>query len=202
VTDSFDKKTLEFYSGSAETYLAERPETISRHLRDFLKRLPPRASILELGCGSGRDSEAMIASGFQVDPTDGVPEIAHIASQRLGRDVRVMRFDELNASEQYDAVWANASLLHVPRNELPKVLGLIFRALKPGGLHFASFKAGEAEGRDERDRFYNYLTRPEMLSLYKRSAAWENVATVEYVGGGSYEVKEEPWLAITVRKPR
>lgn len=202
MTNSFDKKTLEFYSGAAESYLAARPDTISRHLRDFLKRLPPRASILELGCGAGRDSEAMIAAGFQVDPTDGVPEIAHIASQRLRRDVRVMRFDELSASNQYDAVWANASLLHVARKDLPGVLGLIFQALKPGGLHFASFKAGETEGRDERDRFYNYLTRPEMLSLYERSAAWENVATVEYIGGDGFEVKEDPWLAITVRKPR
>jgi SAM-dependent methyltransferase len=202
VTDGFDKKTLEFYSGSAETYLAARPDTISRHLRDFLKRLTPHASILELGCGAGRDSEAMMSAGFQVDPTDGVPEIAQIASRRLGRDVRVMRFDELDASNEYDAVWANASLLHVPRRNLPDVLARVFQALKPGGLHFASFKAGEAEGRDERDRFYNYLTRPEMLSLYARSAAWENISTVEYVGGGGYEVKEDPWLAITVRKPR
>ena len=112
-----------------------------------------------------------------------------------------MRFDELNAANQYDSVWANASLLHVARKELPDVLGLIFQALKPGGIHFASFKAGEAEGRDERDRFYNYLTRSEMFNLYARSAEWENVATVEYVGGGGYEVKEDPWLAITVRKP-
>ncbi len=202
MSDRFDAKTLDYYSRDAERYLASRPDNVSRYLHSFLDQLTVGAHILELGCGAGRDSEAMIAAGFDVDPTDGVPEIAAIAAERLQRDVRVMRFDELDASNEYDAVWANASLHHVPRTQLPSVLQSIFQALKPGGLHLASFKAGKSEGRDERNRFYNYLTRPEMLSLYALSAAWENVATVEYVGGGGFEVKENPWLAITVRKPR
>jgi hypothetical protein len=57
----------------------------------------------------------MLQRGFDVHPTDGVPEMARKAEIRLGRRVRVMRFDELDSSEEYDAVWASASLLHVPR---------------------------------------------------------------------------------------
>ena len=64
------------------------------------------------------------------------------AEARLGRPVKVMRFDELSEVETYDAVWANASLLHVPRGALGDVLALVFAALKPNGLHFASYKAG------------------------------------------------------------
>jgi hypothetical protein len=70
----------------------------------------------------------MIAAGFQVDPTDGTPEIAQKAQARLNRPVRVMRFDELDAEAAYDAIWANASLLHVRRHDLPAVLRLVFRA--------------------------------------------------------------------------
>ena len=81
----------------------------------FLNLLPPQARILELGCGGGRDAAVMIAAGFDVDPTDGTPEIVRIAEERLGRPVRVVHFDKLDALETYDAVWANASLLHVPR---------------------------------------------------------------------------------------
>lgn len=77
-------------------------------------------------------------AGFDMEPTDGTPEIARQAEERLARKVRVMRFDELDSSEDFDAVWANASLLHVPRPALAHILGLIFKALKPGGLHFAT----------------------------------------------------------------
>ena len=84
----------------------------------------------------------MIAAGFDVDPTDGSPEIARIAEERLGRPVRVVHFDKLDALETYDAIWANASLLRVPRSSLPQIFALVFQALRPGGLHFASYKGG------------------------------------------------------------
>jgi SAM-dependent methyltransferase len=103
----------------------------------------------------------MIAAGFDVDPTDGTPEIARKAEERLGRRVRVMCFDELDALEVYDAIWASASLLHVLRSSLPQILALIFKALKPGGLHFASYKGGDAEGRD---RFATLTISPERMS--------------------------------------
>jgi len=76
----------------------------------------------------------MLADGFKVRATDGSPEMAAIASRRLGQSVDAMRFDELDAREAYDGVWASACLLHVPREELAGVLGRIRRALKPDGL--------------------------------------------------------------------
>lgn len=202
MSDRFDAKTLDYYSGDAESYLASRPDTISRHLSDFLSRLPFGASILELGCGAGRDAEAMMAKGFQVDPTDGVAEIANIASKRLGQAVRVMRFDQIDAVERYDAVWANASLHHVPRQQLAPVLHSVFYALKPGGVHFANFKRGDADSRDSKDRHYSHLTLLSLEEIYVSSAPWEIVSSVEYEGGSGYEGSNSPWVAITVRKPR
>lgn len=202
MSDRIDAKTLDYYSGDAERYLASRPDNISRHLHEFLKRLPSGARILELGCGAGRDSEAMIAAGFDVDPTDGVAEIAAIAAKRLQHEVRIMRFDELDATNEYDAVWTNASLHHVPRNRLPSVLQSIFQALKPGGLHFANFKRGTADRRDAKDRYYSCLTLGSLRDLYTSSADWEIVSSFEYEGGGGYEGSNSPWVAITVRKPR
>jgi SAM-dependent methyltransferase len=196
---SDDKATLRFYAEKAETYVASGPGGASRNLHDFLKRLTPGARILELGCGSGRDAEAMIKAGFDVEPTDGTPEIARKAEKRLSRKVRIMRFDELEASEDYDAVWANASLLHVPRPALPHILCLIFTALKPRGLHFATYKTGGREGRDDHGRYYNHLDRTEVLELYRAAAPWEVEGVVDYVEDG-YMGKPSPWVAITVRK--
>ena len=196
-SSSDDKATLRFYAEKAETYVASCPGGATPHLEGFLKRLTPGARILELGCGSGRDAEAMIKAGFDVEPTDGTPEIVREAEERLLRKVRVMRFDELDAHEEYDAVWANASLLHVPRTALPHVLGLIHKALKPGGLHFASFKAGGLEGRDDHGRYFNYLERAEVLELYR---AWKVEDVRETVEDG-YLGKRSPWVSITVKKP-
>ncbi len=195
-----DAATLDFYSRSAETYVASGPGGASRFLATFLGMLRPNSRILELGCGGGRDAEAMIAAGFDVEPTDGTPEIAAEAAKRLGRPVRVMRFDELEMSAAYDAVWASASLLHVPRGALPDVLGRVFAALKPGGLHFASYKAGGAEGRDGFGRYFNYLSPGDAAQAYALSAPWRIESITEYQGGG-YDGRLGPWVAIIAQRP-
>ena len=197
---AFDETTLRFYAKEAPVYAASGPGGTSRHLSAFLDRLEPGARILELGCGGGRDSEAMIARGFDVDPTDGVPEIAAQAEQRIGRPVRTMRFDELKAEESYDAVWAHASLLHVPRSDLPAILERIYRALKPGGFHFANYKGGGTEGRDGFSRYFNYLSREQLVEVYSAAAPWSFLEISEYQGGGYQDRQLGPWIAVTVQK--
>ena len=198
--DAFDPATLAFYATEAPVYVASGAHGRSRFLDGFLDRLSPGATILELGCGGGRDSEHMIARGFAVDPTDGVADIAIKAEVRLGRPVRVLRFDELDAIEAYDAVWAHASLLHVPRASLPNILARIRRSLRSGGWHFANFKGGGQEGRDRHGRYFSYLTADQLRAAYAASGAWEVVELSEYQGGG-YDCRQGPWTAITVRKP-
>jgi SAM-dependent methyltransferase len=195
-----DDQTLAFYAAEAPVYAASGKGGASAHLHRFLERLAPGARVLELGCGGGRDSEAMIGLGFDVDPTDGVPEITAQAEGRLGRPVRVMRFDELDARGAYDGVWANASLLHVPRAGLPDVLGRVFRALKPGGWHFANYKAEGVDGRDRFGRYFNHPTREDLLALYQGSAPWIVHEAFDYLGGG-YDGRQGPWVGITVQKP-
>lgn len=143
----------------------------------------------------------MIERGFQVDPTDGVAEMASAAQERLGRPVRVMRFDELEALQEYDAVVATAALLHVPRAGLPAILQRIWRALKPDGWHVATYKGGGVEGRDDLRRYYNYPSSSGLESLYRQSGSWSAIVMEEYVGGGYYDGKRGPWLKIIVRKP-
>ena len=199
-SDDRDEATLRFYDDQAAVYAAHAPDQASRHLAGFQSRLAAGARILELGCGGGRDSRAMLDQGFDLDPTDGSPAIAREASARLGRPVRVLRFDQLDAVAAYDAVWAHASLLHVPRAGLPGVLARIFRSLRPGGLHFANFKGGGAEGRDGHGRYFNYLSAQQVGEAYARSAAWDVLSIEEGLGGG-YDGRQGPWIAITVRRP-
>ncbi len=199
MADRFDPQTLAFYQDQAPVYTASGPEGTSRHLPSFLERLSSGGSVLELGCGGGRDAQYMIARGFAVDATDGVPAIAAKASERLGLAVRIMRFDELEASGKYDAVVASASLLHVPREGLPDVLARIWRALKPGGWHLATYKTGQMEGRDKFGRYFNYLDQYEAEAIYAAAADWAVIEFDEYSGSGYLNAPAQ-WLKLVARK--
>jgi len=170
-----DEQTLRFYSGNAQAY-AGREITKHTRLTRFLALLPPGGTILELGCGAGADSAQMLACGFDVCPTDGSPEMAAEASRRLGRPVETLLFHELNKVEAYDGVWANACLLHVPRSELAQVLALVWRAMKHGGHFYASFKAGEADGRDALNRYYNYPSPEWLRATYSSAGGWSSLS--------------------------
>ena len=193
-----DDETSAFYDGNAETYASRERRLPTRRLDAFLAALPAGAKILELGCGGGQDSAYMLGKGFDVTPTDGSAELARQAEKLIGRPVTVMRFQDLQAIGEFDGVWAEASLLHVPRAELPDVFSRIHSALKPGAPLHASFKAGEAEGHDGFGRYYNYPS-PDWLSQCLTSGGWRDIALSEADGGG-YDGKPTRWLFLTARK--
>ena len=196
-----DERTLQFYSSLAPTYVSSGKSGASRHIDKFLEALRPNSRILELGCGGGRDARAMLDAGHDVDVTDGTPEIANKAAEFLQSPVRVMRFEELDTIGEYDAVWANASLLHVPRSGLPSILSKIHRALKQGGIHHATYKGGGKEGRDKHGRYFNYLSSDEVAEMYEYSGHWEILTVSEYLGSGYDPGVEGPWIALMARKP-
>ncbi len=193
-----EDRTARFYADNASAYAAHRSDTGTERLEHFLALLPPDADILELGCGSGRDSAWMLDRGLRVTPTDGTPEMAAEATRRLGMEVAVLRFEDINMVEAYHGIWANACLLHVPRAELSDILRKIHAALGTGGVFYASFKAGEAEGLDGLGRYYNYPSREWLLHLYQ-GLPWASVEMEESVGG-AYDRQPTDWLYVTAVK--
>ena len=171
-----DEETLKFYRGNAEAYAGREITSRQARLTAFLALLPPGARILELGCGAGGDTAEMLARGFDVRPTDGSPEMADVASKHLGRAVETLLFHELDEVEAYDGVWANACLLHIPRPELADVLARIWRALKPTGCFFASYKEGDGDGRDTLDRYYNYPSQDWLRATYAEAGKWDSLS--------------------------
>ncbi|PSO17250.1 class I SAM-dependent methyltransferase [Bradyrhizobium sp. MOS003] len=193
-----DDATLQFYRSNARSY-ADWAKAPSTRLRGFLALLPSGGSILELGCGAGNHSAVMLAEGFSVRATDGSPEMAEIASQRLGHPVEVMRFDELEANEAYDGVWASACLLHVPRDELAGILARIHRALKSSGVFYASYKMGESDGRDSLGRYYSYVSPEWLGATYASSGPWITLSSETSVIK-SFDETPANMLNLVVRK--
>ena len=148
--------TLEYYDHNAEQFFKTTADVDFTGTQDrFLRCLEPGSRILDLGCGSGRDARYFLEKGYQVDATDGSAEICRLASEYTGIPVKQMLFSELDAVSEYDGIWACASILHLPEEELRDVMHRIGTALKEDGIFYTSFKygdfAGERNGRYFRD---------------------------------------------------
>ncbi|MEM1051414.1 MAG: class I SAM-dependent methyltransferase [Pseudomonadota bacterium] len=193
-----DQATFDFYQAKAPHYSFSTATSYSRHLDGFLDRLSNKARILELGCGAGRDAARIRERGFDLDVTDGIPAMVAKANERHEVNARLMQFDELDTVGEYDAVWAHACLLHCPRAELPGVVKRVHRSLKPLGLHYASYKLGDGEGRDLLGRLHNFPTAEWLFEVYD-AAEFKPVEHHVFAGQGCDGTPRD-WLALTVRK--
>ncbi len=160
--------SIPFYDSDPEGYSAKTFGSDMSPTRDrFTSFLQPGCRILDLGCGSGRDSLAFVQQGFEVTPVDGSEGMCRVAERNTGLNVRNLRFQDLDYDSEFDAVWAFASLLHVPSAELPSILEMVRRALRPSGILLMSFKEGNFEGPRD-GRHYTDLTPDALEQLALR----------------------------------
>lgn len=192
-------QTIGFYSSHAKQYVSETVDLDVSKLRTlFLKFIPETGHILDLGCGSGRDSRYFIDQGYEVTAIDASPEIASLASELLGKPVETLSFQVLDYSNAFDGIWACASLLHCPRADMDTVIHNVTKALKPKGIVYMSFKYGEDERIDERGRFFNDYTE---ASMSKMLALHSDLHIVEMFSE-SKPLRDgfQTWLNIVARK--
>ncbi|MBO7426260.1 MAG: class I SAM-dependent methyltransferase [Clostridiales bacterium] len=160
-----DRLTCQYYNDNQVSFFDSTVNADVSDLYDhFLKLIPINGSILDLGCGSGRDTKFFLDKGYSVDAIDGSPELCELASRHTGIRVQCKDFSELNDIDKYDGIWACASLLHVSYAELPIILKRIHSALKIKGKLYLSFKYGDFEGvrngryfTDINDERFDYL---------------------------------------------
>lgn len=157
--------TEKYYHDNSQEFFESTVSADVTPLYDhFLKYLPIGAKILDFGCGSGRDTKAFIETGYIVDAIDGSADLCRLASEYTGIEVRCMSFMDLSAINEYDAIWACASLLHASMTDLPGIISKMKDALKPAGIVYMSFKYGDHEG--ERDgRYFTDMTAERFLSI-------------------------------------
>lgn len=193
------QKTLEYYNRNAWEF-AEGTSGVdfSGIQNRFLSHLPEGALILDFGCGSGRDTRYFLGKGFRVEAADGSDELCRLASVYTGIPVKQMLFQELEETEKYDGIWACASILHLRREELPEVFRKMYRALKPGGILYVSFKYGDFEG-ERNGRYFTDMTEEtaeELLESVPELKIKERWVTGDVRAGRG----AEKWLNMILRR--
>lgn len=194
-----DRETLVVYAERADDYAKRFGNSRENpHLKAFLAHVPDNGRVLDLGCGPGHAAAAMQRAGYQVDALDASPELAGIARELHGVDVRIATFNDLDDVEHYDGIYANFSLLHAPKTEMPGHLARIACALRTNGVFHIGLKRGTGEKRDTIGRFYAYYEMDELTGLLS-DTGFEVIRQTEGKEAG-LDGTVSPWIIMLARK--
>ena len=191
--------TINYYNLNAKNFI-ENTQNADMHLAQekFLQLLPESASILDFGCGSGRDTKYFLEKGYQVAAIDGSAELCRLAGSFTGIKVKEMLFQELNEIGVYDGIWACSSILHLPKQELLSVIQKMCIALKDNGVIYTSFKYSNFEGERNGRYFTDFMedTFREFIKVIPELTVEDQWITLDVRPGRG----EEKWLNLILRK--
>ena len=191
-------KTIDYYNKHAEEFTASTFEVDMESLyQPFLAELPEGARILDVGCGSGRDTLAFKNKGYQVDAIDYSEELVKKASRLTGIPIKLKSFYEVDDYEAYDGIWACASLLHCERTRLKEVIGKLVSALKPNGVLYMSFKYGNGDRQKDGRQFTDLdeVQAKALLGQFDRVQQIQQWITID-----QRPERQEKWLNLIWKK--
>ncbi len=191
--------TLNYYNTHAnEFYTSTINIEFTTIQNRFLSKLKKGSHILDFGCGSGRDTKYFLEQGCRVDAVDGSAELCRLAGEHAGIKVKKMFFQDLAEVDRYDGIWACSSILHLPTDELEKVMQKMAAALKANGIIYTSFKYGTFAG-ERNGRFFTDMTEDSFAGFLGKI---ENLEVEEQwiTSDARPERGEEKWLNLILRK--
>jgi SAM-dependent methyltransferase len=194
--DEIENITLAHYDNNAESFWSgTRDHDVSQNIDAFLDALPVNneLDILDFGCGPGRDLHTFKLRGHKPVGLDGSRSFCEMAQQYSGCPVLHQQFLKLELEENsFDGIFANASLFHIPSQELSRVLSELHRALRPGGILFSSNPRGNAEGwQGER---YGHYMEIDTSEAYLEKSGFRIIH--HYYRPKDKPREQQPWLAI------
>ncbi|ABP33792.1 class I SAM-dependent methyltransferase [Polynucleobacter asymbioticus] len=195
------QKNIAHYDQNAVSYdEGTQGHDVSQNINALLRAIKtePPFTILDFGCGPGRDLQTFSKLGHIATGLEGSQQAAQIARTKSGCNVLVQDFFNLDLPEGYcDGIFANASLFHIPNNILPKVLGNLWACLKPNGILFSSNPRGNNEESWYGDRFGSYHN----LEGWRSFMTNANFTEVEhYYRPSGLPFEQQHWLASVWRK--
>ncbi len=197
------ERTLDYYNRSAQRFWeGTRDHDVSQNIHALLSALSSQKAplrILDFGCGPGRDLKAIKALGHEAVGLDGCESFVTMAREFSGCEVLHQDFLSLSLpASTFDGVFANASLFHVPSKELPRLLGELSNALRPGGVIVCSNPRGEGVEGFSGDRYSCFF------EIDRWRASFEAAGFTElghYYRPDGVPRSEQPWLVMIWQKP-
>ena len=195
-------RTLAHYEQNAESYRAGTADhDVSQNvsaLLDAIESEPP-FTLLDFGCGPGRDLKTLAGFGHTAIGLDGSSRFVAMAREDSGCEVWPQNFLALDLpARHFHGVFANAALFHVPSQELPRVLGDLYACLKPGGVLFSSNPRGQNQEGWVQNRY----------GVFHDLAAWRHYVSAagftelsHYYRPPGLLREQQPWLASVWRRP-
>ena len=198
--DEIQRVTLNHYESNAESFWqGTRNHDVSQNISAFLQALPSDRvlDILDFGCGPGRDLAKFKQLGHHTTGLDGSASFCTMAHEYSGCPVLNQQFLSLDLeASSFDGIYANASMFHIPSQELHQVLATCHRALRAGGVLFTSNPRGAAEGwQGER---YSHYMEFEVSKSYLEQAGFSILD--HYYRPEGKPRNEQPWLAIVCQR--
>ena len=188
-------KTIEYYNKNVELFVSSTKDVEFNKMQNMLlKYLKKGDYILDLGCGSGRDSKAFLEKGFK----DGSEKLCNIASSYIGQEVIFTTFQNFKSDIKFNGIWACASLLHLPYKDLKEVIKNLRNNLKEEGYFYLSFKYGEFEG-ERNGRYFTNMTEKKFRNLIKDILEYE-IVEEKITSDARKGREEEKWLNIILKK--
>ncbi len=188
----YEQRAEQFWEGTRDHDVSQNRDALLRHLS-----VNP-ARILDFGCGPGRDLIAFTNAGHEAIGLDGAAAFCTMARSHSGCEVLHQDFLALSLpSVAFDGIFANASLFHVPSQELPRVLDELHAALRPDGVLFASNPRGDNSEGFNGARYGSYHDYPRWSAMVTERGF---VELEHYYRPPGRPRHEQPWLATVFRK--
>jgi SAM-dependent methyltransferase len=199
--EAITARTLAHYNAAAKSFWeGTRDHDVSQNIDALLRYIegPPPWIILDFGCGPGRDLKVFVQRGHIAIGLEGSDKLAEMARAYSGCEVWQQDFLKLDLpAARFDGVFANASLFHVPTQELPRVLGDLHATLKPGGVLFSSNPRGNNQEGWNHERYGAYWDL-ETWRRYVTVAGFDELT--HYYRPPGVPREQQPWLASVWRK--
>ena len=193
-----EKEMSCYYDASSTSFLGDMVQGDMQVIYEpFLERMPERGIILDVGCGSGRDSLYFKDQGHMVVAMETSEQICEMAGERIGQSVLFCRFQDAHFKVRFDGIWASGSLIHYSKEELTNLLKRYYWDLKDSGIIYLSFMYGEYEG-EIYGAFYLDLTEEKAkMILTEAGFKVDKMWTTEHKNYSNVDIC---WLNIIAKK--